>query len=41
MKSCYGKRLKNKDECAKCKEMEQCSIITLEIIFDDKIVIVV
>ena len=41
MKDCYGKRLEDKDECEKCDLIEQCSIMTLEIIFGDKIVIVV
>ena len=41
MKECYGKRVENKDECEKCEIIEQCSVMTLEIIFEDKIVIVV
>jgi len=41
MKDCYGKRLENKDECNECEVIEQCSIVTLEIVFGDKIVIVV
>lgn len=41
MKECYGKRLIAKDECEECNLIEQCSIMTLEIIFEDKIVVVV
>lgn len=41
MKECYGKRLESYDKCETCDEIEQCSIMTLELIFEDKIVIVV
>lgn len=41
MKDCYGKRLEAYDECEECEEIEQCSIMKLELIFKDKIVIVV
>ena len=41
MKDCYGKRTVAKDECEECDLIEQCSVMTLELIFKDKIVIVV
>lgn len=40
-KKCYGKRLESKDECEKCEQKKQCSVMTLEIIFGDKIITVV
>lgn len=41
MKDCYGKRTETKDECETCDIIKECSIMTLENIFEDKIVIVV
>ena len=41
IKECYGKRLENWDKCNKCDEIEECSVMTLEIIFGNKVVIIV
>ena len=39
-KKCYGYRLENYDKCEECDEIMECSVMTLEIIFKDKVIIV-
>ncbi len=36
----YGKRYESYNKCEKCNEIKQCSIMTLELIFNDKVVII-